>query len=75
MTCGLKILELVHERFYVAYDARKPDGEHKSPKKRSGKKHDAPVEYDVRVSFPCLECPRKLLTLRRLLFPEYEWIP
>ncbi len=51
-----KILELVHERFYVAYEARKPDEEHKSPKKRSGKKHDAPVDYDVRVSFPCAGC-------------------
>ncbi|PIL27260.1 hypothetical protein GSI_10405 [Ganoderma sinense ZZ0214-1] len=47
-----QILELVHERFYVAYDVRKPDGEHRSPKKRSAKKHDAPVEYDVRTIIP-----------------------
>ena len=44
-----KILELVHERFYAAYEARKPEEESHSPRKKSGKRHEPPVEYDVRV--------------------------
>ncbi|KAI0699349.1 hypothetical protein C8T65DRAFT_581279 [Cerioporus squamosus] len=47
-----KILDLVHERFYAAYEARKPEDEHKSPKKKHGKHPEAPVEYDVRTIIP-----------------------
>ncbi|RPD82230.1 hypothetical protein L226DRAFT_556142 [Lentinus tigrinus ALCF2SS1-7] len=45
-----KILNLVHERFYAAYDARKE--EHKSPKKKHGKHSEAPIDYDVRTIIP-----------------------
>ncbi|TFK88665.1 hypothetical protein K466DRAFT_520487 [Polyporus arcularius HHB13444] len=47
-----KILDLVHERFYAAFDARKPEDEQKTPKKKHGKHPEAPVEYDVRTIIP-----------------------
>ncbi|TBU49309.1 hypothetical protein BD309DRAFT_947794 [Dichomitus squalens] len=47
-----QILELVHERFYAAYEARRREEGAQSPRKKAGRRHDAPVEYDVRTIIP-----------------------
>ncbi|OBZ79019.1 RNA polymerase II subunit A C-terminal domain phosphatase [Grifola frondosa] len=44
-----KILELVHQRFYAAYDERKPTPK---LKRKPGKRHPPPhVDYDVRTDY------------------------
>ncbi|KAH9897828.1 hypothetical protein C8Q73DRAFT_788059 [Cubamyces lactineus] len=47
-----KILELVHERFYSAWEKRKPEDEPKTNKRKHGKRTEAQIEYDVRTIIP-----------------------
>ncbi|KAI8990580.1 hypothetical protein BD414DRAFT_484090 [Trametes punicea] len=48
-----KILELVHERFYEAWDKHKPEEEeHKTAKRKHSKRAEPQVEYDVRTIIP-----------------------
>ncbi|KAH9913331.1 uncharacterized protein BXZ73DRAFT_92977 [Epithele typhae] len=47
-----RILEFVHDQFYVAFEARKPDESHRSPKKK--KRQPDSVDYDVRRIIPAM---------------------
>ncbi|KAI0660647.1 hypothetical protein C8Q70DRAFT_913594 [Cubamyces menziesii] len=47
-----QILELVHERFYTAWEKRKPEDEPKTGKRKHGKRTEAQIEYDVRTIIP-----------------------
>ncbi|KAI0673709.1 hypothetical protein C8Q78DRAFT_1076690 [Trametes maxima] len=46
------ILELVHERFYAAWDKHKSEDEPKTAKRKHGKRAEAWLEYDVRTIIP-----------------------
>ncbi|KAI0639989.1 hypothetical protein C8Q77DRAFT_1083965 [Trametes polyzona] len=47
-----QILELVHERFYTAWEKHKAEDEGKPPKRKHGKRTEAQREYDVRTIIP-----------------------
>ncbi|KAI0360995.1 hypothetical protein OH77DRAFT_384561 [Trametes cingulata] len=47
-----QILELVHERFYEAWEKRKPEEEEKHHKRKHGKRTETQREYDVRTIIP-----------------------
>lgn len=44
-----QILELVHDRFYSAWERYKSEDEGKHGKRKHGKRTEAQREYDVRV--------------------------
>ncbi|KAI0363753.1 hypothetical protein BV20DRAFT_1039761 [Pilatotrama ljubarskyi] len=47
-----QILELVHERFYDAWENRKPEDEERHHKRKHGKRVETQREYDVRTIIP-----------------------